>query len=32
MEFLKRLFTCKVLTKEDKKENAEESNKIVKAC
>ena len=29
MEFLKRLFTCKNTNKEDKKDNAEEANKIV---
>ena len=30
MEFLKRLFTCKNSSKEEKKENIEEANKIVK--
>jgi hypothetical protein len=30
MEFLKRIFTCKNSSKEEKKENSEEANKIVR--
>ncbi len=30
MEFLKRIFTCKSSSKDEKKENSEEANKIVK--